>query len=145
MYHQASDRSQGLLVGLCSPTPTINEPDDYAEMERSILEIDRVHPPMGETVYILVVPNDWPRPNATYRRRFAELRDRLQYPMIFCLISPSPIIRSVVTAVNWISPPKVGAAGAYATVEEAIVAVEKRLRQKLPSLRALCAEVTAVR
>lgn len=144
MYYQAFDKLNGLLVGFLTPKPVMDEPNDYGQMEASIRELDGSKPSMGETVFILVVPSDWPQPNAKYRKQFAALRDRLKQPMTFALISSSPIIRGVVTAVNWVSPPRVGTAGAFASVDDAIAAAEKRFRRRIPELRPLCDEVLAM-
>ncbi len=43
-------------------------------------------------------------PNAPWRRRFAEVATRVRTDTTFVLISPSPMARGIVTAVNWIRP-----------------------------------------
>ena len=61
--------------------------------------------------------------------------------MNFFLVSQSAMMRGVVTAINWLNPPKMGTTGAFPTVQEAITAAEKRLNKQLPVLLKLHDEV----
>lgn len=145
MYFFARDKATGTGIGILTPKPSYDEARDYDQMAASIVALDDTRPPMAELIYILSVDPQWSAPTATRRKEFAKLREALKYPMYFALISPSGLIRGVSTAVNWVSPPKKGGAGAFATVEEAITEIEKRCGRRLPILHKLYVEASSPR
>ena len=135
MYKFDLDRSAAAMVASLVPQPTMSLTADYDVMADSILLLGSIRPPLNEYVFILHVGADWPTPDAKTRRRFADLRESVLYKnQIFVLVSGSAMIRHVATAVNWLSPPKHGAAMTSATVEDAIAKVEERTKKKMPVL-----------
>jgi hypothetical protein len=140
MYNYALDKFTGTMVGVLSTKPSWNESVDYAKLIESILVLGKTPPLLGELVFVFEVMPDCPQPSALWRQKFGETRKQLQHPMIFILISSSALIRGVATAVNWISPPKQGYAGACANVQEAVATIEKRLKREVPNLSRLYAQ-----
>jgi hypothetical protein len=61
----------------------------------------------GVSLSFLVVSNPrLERPNASWRRRFAELRPKLRAPRrISVLVTGSAVLRGVMTVLNWLQPP----------------------------------------
>jgi hypothetical protein len=57
---------------------------------------------------IAISQNDAERPNATWRRRFAELRNQSQQipSVLTAIVTQSLLIRGIITAINWIVPAK---------------------------------------
>jgi hypothetical protein len=104
MYRSRIDAERGLLIGLF--TGSTND-DDYARYVESILEADRVTRPETAKLAILLVDRENPAPNAQWRKRIADASARIRTQgALFVLCAESPIIRGVVTAINWIRPPK---------------------------------------
>jgi hypothetical protein len=80
-----------------------------------------------ESLYFLFVQgNSIPRPNASWRRRFAELRLQMKAKRrLNVLVTTSAILRGVMTVINWIQPPVHQEEQAIvATLEEGIRWVE---------------------
>jgi spore coat protein CotF len=57
-------------------------------------------------IMIAIAQNDTERPNATWRRRLAELRNQgQQIPSVLTvMVTQSLLLRGVITAMNWIVP-----------------------------------------
>ena len=108
MYSVSIDNLSGHMVGVHSPFPKAVEDDDFGQLCTSITKQQSLALFQPELIFILDIQPDCPMPNAIWRRRFAETRERLRRPLHFRLVSQSPIIRGVVTAVNWLKPPLLG-------------------------------------
>jgi len=137
MYAGAMDSITGFLVSMLSTTPHYNEDADYERLLDDIHKQQLKQPPPEGFIHILSTSNQWPQPNAIWRKRFAEAREKQLHPVHFALISPSPIVRGVVTAVSWVAPPKNGSSTAWPNFGEALVALEQRFKKKLPILQKL--------
>ena len=55
-------------------------------------------------VGLLFVTADNPMPNAKWRKKFAESSMAIKSKPILAFVSTSPVMRGIVTAVNWIRP-----------------------------------------
>jgi hypothetical protein len=142
MYSGAMDTLTGFTVSMLSPTPPLNEDADLTRLLEDINKQQLKSPPPEGFIHILISAANYPQPNAVWRKRFAEAREKQAHPVHFAFISPSPILRAVVTAVSWIAPPQKGSSSAYASFAEAVVAMEERFKRKLPILQRLHDEVS---
>lgn len=105
VYCSRIDPAHGLLVGLFSGDT--NEDADYERYVGSILEADRATRPETAKIAILVVDRENPAPDAQWRKRIADATGAIRTEgALFVLCAESPMIRGVVTAINWIRPPK---------------------------------------
>lgn len=105
MYGSRIDPQRGLLVGLFSGSN--NDDEDYRRYVTSILDADRQTRPETAKLAVLMVDRANPPPNAQWRRRIAEATASIRTEgALFVLCAESPVIRGVLTAINWIRPPK---------------------------------------
>lgn len=91
---------------------------------------------------VLIVDSGVPPPSSAWRRRIADASARLESRPVFALVTSSPLIRGVVTAINWIRPPSYPHA-VVATPEEAFAWAEQQLGRPLPLARLLSEVATA--
>lgn len=143
MYSGATDSITGFIVSILSTTPTYNEDADYGRLLDDINKQQQKQPPPEGFIHILVTTAQWPQPNAVWRKRFAEAREKQLHPVHFALVSPSPIVRGVVTAVSWVAPPKTGSSTAWGSFGEAMTAMEQRFKRRLPILQKLYDDASA--
>lgn len=138
MYSFAYDKSAGLLVGILKVKPYFQEDEDYAILLDSISRSESSSKPGEPFKFILVIEPDVPMPNATWRRKFAKSREKTLNPFLFVTVTPSQLLRGVLTMINWVSPPTTGSATiATATFTEALTWLEEKSKKKLPTARAL--------
>jgi hypothetical protein len=105
MYGSRTDAAQGIVVGLF--WGDTNTDDDYRRYVDSLVEADRGSPPEIAKTVILVVDRGNPAPPAQWRKRIADATERIRSKhVLFVLCAESPLIRGVVTAINWIRPPR---------------------------------------
>jgi len=63
--------------------------------------------PRSRRPVVLVVDRGNPAPPAQWRKRIADATERIRSKdVLFVLCAESPLIRGVVTAINWIRPPR---------------------------------------
>jgi hypothetical protein len=144
MYAYALDKVTVTMVGML--TRPFNEDVDNQELLDSIAKQQALSPSPGATaVFVLIVDPSYPNPNARWRRRFAEARDSVRFPKaLFAFVSPTPHLRGVVTAVNWMRPPSPRFEGeSFAGFEEAARWIEEKQGKKRPVLQQLFDEVQA--
>jgi hypothetical protein len=84
---------------------------------------ERAHP----IAMVFVVSRDNPAPDADWRRRFAVQRKELGSPGVFLsIVTQSPIMRGVLTAMNWIVPqPPHMTSVTHATFDECAAWIER--------------------
>ena len=105
MYRSRIDAVEGLLVGLFSGSS--NDADDYQRYIDSILDADQKTLATTAKIAILLVDRDNPPPDAQWRKRIADASAGVRTEgAIFVLCAQSPIIRGVLTAINWIRAPR---------------------------------------
>jgi hypothetical protein len=140
------DRPTALLLALLGGPP--HAEDEWGQLIEAIRELDKNGAADGlETLLVAVTTPETPRPDATWRRRFAELKLELRARRRYtALITTSLLLRGAMTAINWIVPQsKRGEVAVFGTFGEAVEwSVEQRGRQA-PALNAMldraCAEL----
>ncbi len=115
MFAQAWDAGHGVVLWLISGATT---DADYARYITAIRQMDERGRNYTKPAAVLVADPDAPVPNATWRKRIAEVTTEVRSDAVFALVSESPLVRGVLTALNWIHPPRYQAR-AFANVEDA--------------------------
>jgi hypothetical protein len=79
---------------------------DHARVYAAIEDLDRRGRERGRPIaMVYLVARDNVAPDAHWRRRFAEQRKTFGSPHVYLsIVSQSPVIRGVLTAMNWIAP-----------------------------------------
>ena len=107
MYAYAMAKETGLYVGIY--TGAVSD-DDYAQCLNSMIEFEREvrrHPDGLSAVLVTdpgveAVPPSW-------RKRMAAFNDSVQAPRyLLAIVTPSSVVRGILTAINWLSPARVG-------------------------------------
>lgn len=144
MYSSVNNRALGVMAGvLGSP---FHEDEDNQRLLDSIWkqQTEALNPARGGAL-ILVVDPDYPKPSARWRRKFAEAREDVRFAKFyFALVTPAPHLRSVLTAISWMSPVtgRFESSG-FETIEAAVQWIELKLGHKMPILPLLLDEVHA--
>jgi hypothetical protein len=87
---------------------------------------------------VVVVERGHVPPNAGWRRRIALVHREAKGPRHIAVVTSNPLIRAVITAVDWITPPGPNQhTWAFASLEEAVKGLEKQTLRPLDRLRAL--------
>src|SRR5262245_35748083 len=132
MFQFVHHPSTGLMVLL------LRKPDDadWEQCIQAIQELDRNGVARRMGTLCLATVEVATRPNATLRRRIAEMRSSLQAPRrLVAAITRSPILRGVMTTLNWILPaPAEEEITFHESFEAAVYWGEERRGQKLPLL-----------
>jgi hypothetical protein len=143
MYSEAMDRERGLLVVIFSGK--VNTEADYERYLASIKEMQRARAGdqdgvrerlRGRFVLILIVDEGNPAPTAAQRKRIAEETANIGAEASFAVVTSSMLIRGVVTAINWLRPPKYGVL-VTGSFSEAVQWAERRRGEPLPALHEL--------
>jgi hypothetical protein len=138
MYAKAYSANPAMLVLTFAGTSTTSA--DYEEIVQSIEQLHR--DASGRlAVAVIVVPKGHAAPNAHWRSRFADANRNRSGRYLLALVTESPLIRGVFTAVNWLMADKRNYHGyAVASFDEAITTFEKLEGKRLDRLRELFAE-----
>jgi hypothetical protein len=99
-------KSAGVL--LCLSTSDCADDREHERYYQALLTLDADAVALGnETLSVSVMLNPRPqRPNATWRRKYAELRTLLKARRrLGVIITPSPIIRGAIAVMNWLFAP----------------------------------------
>jgi len=104
MYLHAIDASSAVLLGIYAGRKLPQDIEDYAA---SVARVDAIAHAQGRGALIVIVPDrEYPSPNSSDRLRFAFSKDSARSaPTLLILVTRSPLLRGVMTAVNWLSPP----------------------------------------
>lgn len=138
MYSYAFEKGTSLMVGILSTKPYWSEDEDYAILLDSIARNQNSGRPGDPFKFVLVVDENLPMPNAMWRRQFAKSRSKSFFPFLFVTVTPSPLLRGVMTMINWVSPPPGGSAtNSVATFDEAVAWLEEKTGRKLPLTKKL--------
>lgn len=140
MFVGARDSSEGLAVWLMyGPHNSDADYEAYVEtIGQMRIEASR-HP---RPAAIMMIDPGNPVPDARWRRRIAEASADIPNTALFALVSESRVVQSVVTAVNWIRPPRYEHS-VHTTFEQARSWVEDKRGESLPGLLMLLAETRA--
>src|SRR5688572_2883354 len=136
MYAYATDKVAGAMVGVLSRP--FNEDVDFQRLLDSIAKHQGdALTPTAVGLFILAVDPQYPQPNATWRRRFAESRDKVRFAKTyFAVVTPDTALRGVMTAVNWIRPTTQRVEGeSFSTFDEAARWMEAKRGHALKPLQ----------
>lgn len=103
MFSYRFDSAHGNCVWLLSGMT--NTDDDFARYVDSFAKLDKAALQRKNAAGVLVVDRDNPMPNARWRKRIAEASASLQSRPLVAFASESPLVRGMVTAINWLRPP----------------------------------------
>ena len=104
MYLHAIDEGHALLLGVYTNT---KQPQDVGQCVDSLHRVDAIAHAQGRGAIFVIAPDPgYPSPNSRDRQLFADLKDScLAEPNALILLTRSPLVRAVITAVSWLSPP----------------------------------------
>lgn len=137
MFTSAYDLAHGAAVWLLSGDHNTDE--DYESYLRSVHRLlDKVQG-RDKPAAILVVDAGNPPPSATWRKRIAEETEGIGEGALYAIVSPSRVVRSTVTAINWFRPAPYEVK-TFAHFEDAVAWIEERRGQRVPAFRQLLAE-----
>jgi hypothetical protein len=113
-----------------------NDDVDFQLYLDTIVALDAKRAGLDEAGMVVAEPGN-PPPSSMWRKRIADATATLRAKKAaFALVSASPIVRGVVTAINWLRPPPY-AAGTFAKFGDASAWLEKELARPLPMARLL--------
>ena len=104
MFVSSYDPARAAVVMLF--TGRTNTDDDFERYLRLTIELSAKTAGHAHPGALLIVDPKNPLPNAAWRKRIAEETADIGEGVHFAFVSPSPIARGVVTAVNWFRRPK---------------------------------------
>jgi hypothetical protein len=145
MIGTSYDADEHTLVALCGPAKAYDK-EMQEQLFHAVDELDRAgklkQRPVG---FVLVLDPGAPQLDANWRKRFAEQRRDMKSPRVYIsIVTQSPVLRGVLTAINWVSPdpPHVESLN-HNTFLEGAAWIEKQRGERLPSLRRLHAAARA--
>lgn len=134
MFEYATAKDTGLYVGIYSGDV---RDEDYARCVNSMTEFERVirSQPHGFAAILITDPGVEAVP-ASWRKRMAHFNNSVQTQQyLLAIVTPSSVVRGILTAINWLSPAKQGhVRRAYETFADACVWVEKHRGRAEPQL-----------
>ena len=140
MFTEDLDEEQGLAIWLLSGS--VDTDADYEELIAAFERADAavLAPGIERPAVLQIVDDGNPVPNSFWRRRIAQAtahphgRDAM-----FALVTSSLLVRGVVSAINWLRPPRYHI-GLHASVDDAVAWVERARPGCAARLRSLYAE-----
>lgn len=138
MYRSANDEATGLCVGLFWGDH--NTDDDFERYVTELLEAAELAKGADRAAFILVARPENPPPSAMWRKRIAEATKDVGQGMLFGLVTPSTLLRGVLTAMNWMRRP-LYEFETFSTFDEAVDWVEQKRGRPAPMLPVLLKEV----
>lgn len=103
MLMHATDVVRGAVVWLF--TGPTNTDDDFERYVATLGKLAKLAEGRLAPAGIQIVDPGNPPPNAHWRKRIAEASFEFNPAAMFALVSPSPMVRGVVTAINWVRRP----------------------------------------
>jgi hypothetical protein len=141
MFAFRLDRAFGIFVWyFAGATNTDADFERYIESFRRADEIGAGFPFKAAGLHYVEPEN--PMPNAKWRKRIAEESMVIKSTACLAFASPSPLVRGIVTAVNWFRPPPFEFVVA-SSFEEGVLWLEKQRGARLPLLAVLLEECKA--
>jgi hypothetical protein len=98
----ATDPRASVAVWLMSGSH--NSDADYERYVASLSDLREQAKQNGHGTGLLIAERDNPPPNAAWRRRMAEASSDYPPNCVYVLVSPSVVVRGIVTAINWLRP-----------------------------------------
>lgn len=133
-------------------TGTHNDGSDFEQYLAAIDLLDAKAQGRADALVVTVVDPGNPPPDAKWRQRIAERSRTLRTSATSILVSASPLVRGVVTVLDWLAPKRFREQVTVATFEEALAWVTRRnlgrevvLQRLLDETRRDAARVPSVR
>jgi hypothetical protein len=102
MFSLTFDRAFGIGIGLFSGAT--NTDDDFQRYCDTVRLLDDLAKTVSVPAFILVLDRENPQPNAKWRKKMTEARERLRSKPVVAFVCDSPILRGAIKAAEWISP-----------------------------------------
>jgi hypothetical protein len=135
------DRTFGICVWYFGVTS--NSDADFERYVESFARADEIGAAISfPSCGLLYVEPENPMPNAKWRKRIAEASRVLKSKPSIVFASPSPLVRGIVTAINWLRPPPF-AFQVTSSLDLGIAWLEERRGAKLPRIAELLEECRA--
>ena len=143
MFDCEMSKQDGLYVGIYSGNPN---DADYERCVSTMTEFERTVRGQQEGIAVILVtdPGVPPVP-ACWRKRMADFNQNVQASKyLLAIVTPSSVIRGILTAINWLSPAKGDHHRvAHGTFAEARAWIEKHRGKRQPRLTELYDSVRA--
>lgn len=136
MFGQALDMPRAVVLWFFSGTSSDRDLEEYL---LAIATMDAMGATFQRPVAVQYHDPNCTPPTAPWRKRIADASTAIKSQALFCLVSPSPLIRGVVTAINWLRPPSFEFT-TCATIEDAADWIADRRGYAGGNLQALLAE-----
>jgi hypothetical protein len=138
MYTSAHCQKSALLVILFTGRDSSDE--EYEHMLGAWSQLYR-EAQGRPTIGVVVIEPGHAAPNAGWRRRIAAVHRAQKAPRRIALVTDNPLIRAVITAVDWMTPPGPHQhTSAFGTFDDAVRTLEAQEGRPLDRLRALYQE-----
>lgn len=134
LFAYASSKSTGLYVGIY--TGDVSD-DDYARCVNSMTEFElELRRQLQGIAAILVTDPGVEAVPASWRKRMAEFNHNVRcHEYLLAIVTPSSVVRGILTAINWLSPAKQGhIRRAHETFADACAWIEKQRGHSEPHL-----------
>lgn len=138
MFTYAFDPPSGSVV--CLFSGETNDDADFVRYLAAIDFLDETAAGRDDCVVITLVEAGNPPPNAKWRQKIGERSKTLRTKAIATLVSSSPVIRGVMTVLNWLAPDRFREQGVVSTFDEALAWIEERRPGRKALLRSLLAD-----
>lgn len=134
LFEYATSKDTGLYVGIYSGDV---RDEDYARCVNSMTEFERtIRSQPGSLAAVLVTDPGVEAVPASWRKRMAQFNNSVQAQQyLLAIVTPSSVVRGILTAINWLSPAKQGhVRRAHETFADACTWVEKLRGRSEPQL-----------
>jgi hypothetical protein len=103
MYVHAIDEIHAVLFGIHSGDKGADDLENYGQ---AMARVDQIAFMKGTgALFVTVLADEYPPPDAQQRRRFAEMRKSWRAsPNLVIVMTRSAAVRNAITAVSWLSP-----------------------------------------
>jgi hypothetical protein len=137
MFTSAFDPAHGAVLWLFSGGENTDE--DFERYLESVRRLAQRVEGRDAPAAIQIVDGDNPPPSAKWRKRIAEETADMGEGALFALVSPSPLVRGVVTAINWFRQPSYEVR-TFSSFGDAVAWIEQRRGRRISAFETLLAE-----
>lgn len=141
MFTYAYDEATGSALFLFSGLS--NDDDDFVRYLAAMDDLDRRAAGRSDAAIITFVEPGNPPPSAKWRKLIGERSTSLKTRPVAALVSSSPLIRGVVTVLDWIAPKRFEAQVAVASYDEAVSWIESKRGPRKAAFGVLLREAQA--
>jgi hypothetical protein len=137
MYRFAYDSNQLALLGIHAGPPATAR--DYGRTVASIEDLVRDANARARIASMLIIVRNDDVPDPTWRKRFAEAECKAKR-LCRALVTQDPVMIGVSTAVAWVGPQTGIERAAFASIDEAVVWIERCCGRAMPVFSRLLAQ-----